>query len=78
MSVTVSEIDVPRSAVSTTGKASARASASRSRRSWVRSFRAWAMIRRMAAAVGGGYAAARVFPVPPSRSTITMKASSSE
>src|SRR5512144_2187344 len=46
MSVTVSEIDVPSSAVRTTGSTTARASASRSRSSWVRSLRAWAMIRR--------------------------------
>src|SRR5579864_1204004 len=46
MSVTVSEIDVPSSAVRITGSTTARASASRSRSSWVRSLRAWAMIRR--------------------------------
>src|SRR5689334_1929519 len=48
MSVTVSEIEVPRSAVSTTGSTTARASASRSRRSWVTSLRAWARMRRTA------------------------------
>src|SRR4026207_5941 len=47
MSVTVSEIVVPSSAVSTTGNTTARARARRSRSSWVRSFRAWARIRRM-------------------------------
>src|SRR6266508_4660142 len=50
MSVTVSEIDVPRRARSPTGSSRARASASRSRTSCVRSFVAWAMIRRMVGA----------------------------
>src|SRR6266508_3266098 len=52
MSVTVSEIDVPRRARSPTGSSKARASASRSRTSCVRSFVAWAMIRRMVGARG--------------------------
>src|SRR5262249_39798388 len=47
ISVTVSEIEVPSSAVRPTGSTRASPSASRSRRSCVSSLRAWAMMRRM-------------------------------
>src|SRR5205814_10522315 len=47
ISVTVSETDVPISAVRPTGSTSASPSARRSRHSWVSSLRAWAMMRRM-------------------------------
>src|SRR5467141_800554 len=53
MSVTVSETDVPISAVRPTGSTSASPSARRSRRSWVSSLRAWAMMRRMGQPSGG-------------------------
>src|SRR5918996_4567716 len=54
MSLTVSEIDVPMSAVSASGSTRASARARRSRRTCVRSFRAWAKIRRTAAIRSGG------------------------
>src|SRR6266550_2948432 len=54
MSVTVNETDVPISAVRPTGSTSASPSARRSRRSWVSSLRAWAMMRRMGQPSGGG------------------------
>src|SRR5262249_56470774 len=54
ISVTVSEIEVPSSAVRPTGSTSASPSASRSRRSCVSSLRAWAMMRRMVPTPSGG------------------------
>src|SRR5262245_39467125 len=54
MSVTVSEIELPRSAVSATGRTSAKASARRSRTTCVSSFLACAMIRYTARRSGGG------------------------
>src|SRR5882724_4432267 len=53
ISVTVSETDVPISAVRPTGSTRASPSARRSRRSWVSSLRAWAMMRRMGQPSGG-------------------------
>src|SRR5947208_16711112 len=54
MSVTVSEIEVPSSAVRPTGSTRASPSASRSRKSCVSSLRAWAMMRRMVPTPSGG------------------------
>src|SRR6266536_6405453 len=54
MSVTVSDTDVPIRAVRPRGKTSARASARRSRTSWVSSLRVCAKMRRMACAPSGG------------------------
>src|SRR5438477_13200322 len=54
MSVTVSEIEVPSSAVRQTGSTRASPSASRSRTSCVSSLRAWARMRRMRRARSGG------------------------
>src|SRR3989441_3659981 len=53
MSVTVSETDVPISAVRPTGSTRASPSARRSRSSCVSSLRAWAMMRRMGQPSGG-------------------------
>src|SRR5437667_10609074 len=54
MSVTVSDTDVPMSAVRPRGKTSASASARRSRRSCISSLRACATMRRMTFAPSGG------------------------
>src|SRR5437879_8664434 len=54
MSFTVSEIEVPSSAVRPTGSTRASPSASRSRKSCVSSLRAWAMMRRMVPTPSGG------------------------
>src|SRR5262245_47273517 len=54
MSVTVSEIEVPSSAVRPTGSTRANPSASRSRKSCVSSLRAWATMRRIRLTRSGG------------------------